>query len=263
MNKVSPELRARLDGLRWTGHCIRLDDDTLTIPGKQPFTDSLRFEAIDRLVRTLMGDVKGLRVADMGSFEGGFAVGFAAQGAEVLGIEARDNNMAKLRVVEEHLAWSNLGFEQADVKDFTAERYGRWDVVLALGVVYHLDQPVEWLHQIAAATDVLVVDTSYAPPDDEFGECRFADRLGPLETVTVGGQAYEGRWFREYAPDQDREPLILASWSNNASLWLTKESLVQALLDAGFASVVEHHDRFTLVDCHAEGRSRVILGAKH
>ena len=99
-------------------------------------------------------------MADLGCLEGGFSLAFAQLGAEVVAIEARAENFEKCRLVQEHFGLPNLRFVQGDVKDFDRARYGDFDVVLALGILYHLDDPVAWLRQVAGATRaVLYVET--------------------------------------------------------------------------------------------------------
>jgi hypothetical protein len=168
------------------------------------------------------------------------------QGAAVLGIEARAKDLEKAGLLKEHFELSGLELLCADVKDFTVERFGTFDVVLALGILYHLDQPVQWLRQVSAATkDVLIVDSHFAPADEpSFKQIdeRFAGMLGELEKMDVGGWNCEGRWFTEYTETEDRELQLWASYSNHKSFWLTKESLLLALARAGFDLVFEQHD---------------------
>ena len=67
-------------------------------------------------------------------------------------------------LVRRHLA---PGLEVMDIKadDLTAERVGRFDVVLFLGVFYHLRDPISVLERIAGiAKEVFVVETSHDGP---------------------------------------------------------------------------------------------------
>src|SRR6185295_179089 len=85
----------------------------------------------------------------------------------VVGVEARALNLAKCRLLQEHFGVPGLEFVQGDVKDVTPERFGSFDAVLALGILYHLDRPVEWLRQLESVTkDVLIVDSHFAPADE-------------------------------------------------------------------------------------------------
>jgi hypothetical protein len=104
---------------------------------------------------------------------------------------------------------------------------------------------VAWLRQVAEATrGVLVVESHYAPADE--AALALIDprlrQLGPLKQIEDRGSRYEGRWFFEYGAEADVESQLWASYSNRNSFWLTKESLLRALLRAGFDLVLEQHD---------------------
>jgi 2-polyprenyl-3-methyl-5-hydroxy-6-metoxy-1,4-benzoquinol methylase len=240
-------LRQRIAEQEWTAHNVRLTPEVTTIPGQPDFMETdLRLRAILRALSVLYrANLTGLRVADLGCLEGGFSLALAQRGMKMLGIEARRKNLEKVLLLKEHFEASNLELMCDDVKNFTRERFGVFDVVLALGILYHLDEPVAWLRQIAETTrGALVVDSHYAPAD-ESSLAQIDPRLSqlsPLERIEVGGEVYEGRWFYEYGKKDDREAQLWASYSNRSSFWLTKESLLRALMRAGFDLVLEQHD---------------------
>jgi SAM-dependent methyltransferase len=240
------ELKSRLAEQQWTAYNIRLSDAVTTMPGTPAFETNVHWLAIRRMLTLLYGGrLDGVRVADLGCLEGGFSLALAQLGAEVTGVEARAQNFAKCRLLQDHFGLPKLRYVQADVKDFQAWRSDEYDVVLALGILYHLEDPVGWLRELAASTRaVLYVDTHFAPNDDgalarlEPG-LRF---LGPLETRRDGGWEYQGRSFHEYDTPEQRDGMLWASYSNADSFWLTKKSLMLLLLRCGFDSVLEHHD---------------------
>lgn len=242
------ELRATLSTQHWTSHNITLATGIMTIPGTPDFMSSdTRLAAIRRIVRTRFGDdISGIRVADLGCLEGGFAAALALDGAVVVGIEARAANVAKADVLRRWFGLATLTIQQADVKTFTAEAFGGFDVVLALGIAYHLDRPAAWLHQIAHATrSLLIVDSHFAPADDAALTEMRADIRGLSALEVEAGTDYVGRWYTEFdegISTAAREDQQWASWSNHRSFWLTEESLLRALIDAGFDNVTQQHD---------------------
>jgi SAM-dependent methyltransferase len=240
-------LRHRLAEQQWTAHNIRLTPDVRTRPGEPDFMETdLRLQAILRSLSLLYRNrLAGLRVADLGCLEGGFSLALAQRGMDVLGIEARRKNLEKALLLKEHFGLTNLELLRDDVKNFTRERHSTFDVVLALGILYHLDEPVAWLRQVAETTrGVLIIDSHYAPAD-EAALARIDPRLrqlGALRALEDRGSLYEGRWYFEYGEEADAESQLWASYSNRSSFWLTKESLLRALLRAGFDLVLEEHD---------------------
>lgn len=242
----SDELRRRLAAQEWTGHNIRLNSDISTMPGRSDFMETdRRLKAILRALSFFYrGQFNGLRVADLGCLEGGFALAMAQEGMDVLGIEARQMNLDKSLLLKEYFDLPQLEFRLDDVKNFSRENFGTFDVVLALGIFYHLNDPVAWLQQVAEATrGVLVIESHYAPADNR--ALKLLDprlKLGPLVQESINGFPFTGRWFFEFEPHADREVMPWASYSNNRSFWLTKESLLRAALRAGFDLVFEQHD---------------------
>lgn len=240
------ELRHRLATQQWTSHNIALTDHISAMPGHPDFIETdLRLKAVLRVLKLLYrGRLANLRVADLGCLEGGYALALAQRGMNVVGIEARAKNLQKAQLLQEHFELPNLEFALGDVKNFTRDEFGDFDVVLALGILYHLDQPPAWLRQIAQATSsLLIIDSHYAPADElslAFIDERLA--LSSLERMEDGPATYEGRWFFEYGEADKREDQLWASYSNRKSFWLTKESLLRAVSSAGFDLVFEQHD---------------------
>jgi SAM-dependent methyltransferase len=180
-----------------------------------------------------------LRIADLGCCGGWFSLALARCGATVIGIEAREQNVEKAR----QGAPKNVEFVIDDVKNFTKEKYGEFDVVLAFGILYHLDSPVEWLHQIARATkEVLLLDTHYAPPEDGLPASEPRPfKLSPIHKMSFQNREYEGRLYGDKR-GHPVETTPHASFSNENSLWLTRSSIHQALICAGFDWVLEQYD---------------------
>src|SRR6185437_15435890 len=94
--------------------------------------------------------------------EGAIAVEFAKHGARVLGIEGREDSVQRANFTAGALRLSNLSFVQDDVRNLSPERYGRFDVVLCLGLLYHLDAAgvVTLVHQLRhVASRVAFIET--------------------------------------------------------------------------------------------------------
>lgn len=172
-----------------------------------------------------------LRVLDLACYEGQFAIEFARLGAEVLGIEGREENVAAARRHAEQWALERLELRQGDVRALARADTGGFDVVLCLGLLYHLDFPdvIGLLERIAEVCDgVAIFDTHI--------------NLGVSRTFHDRGRTYRGRVYIEHsarASDAERESSRWASLDNATSFWPTRASLINALMDAGFTSVYE------------------------
>lgn len=194
------------------------------------------------------------RILDLACLEGGFAAEFAVRGAEVLGIEGRRTNLDRASA---RFPIPNLRFVQDDVRQLTREKYGTFDVVLCLGILYHLDAPdcFRLLESVAeVCTGFAVIDTLIGLERDE--------------VVRYKGNEYWGRYFTEYdrkpSPEQVEESAG-SSIGNLRSFWPTKPSLINAIIDAGFNSVYQFQypawdhesDRLTLIALKGE-RERIL-----
>jgi len=256
------QLRRKLADQEWTSHNIRLSPEITTMPGKPDFfeTDTRLHSILQALPLFYREGLKGLRVADLGCLEGGFALAMAQRGMNVIGIEARHANLTKALLLKEHFELPNLEFRRDDVKNFTRESYGIFDIVLALGILYHLDEPLKWMRQLAAATDgLLIVDSHFAPSHDA-GLALMDQRLGPIQQIKDAETTYEGRWYAECPDAALRKTQLWASYSNTKSFWLTKDSICCGLIQAGFNLVFEQHDAWGDLDVYKFFSTRHVRG---
>jgi 2-polyprenyl-3-methyl-5-hydroxy-6-metoxy-1,4-benzoquinol methylase len=153
--------------------------------------------------------VSDLRILDLASLEGHYSFEFAARGAQVTGIEGRQSNVDKAKALGEKLHLT-VKFIRHDVRNLSVEKHGKFDVVLCLGILYHLDDEdiSPFLKSInEVCEDFAVIDTQVAlKPHERFGK-------------------YSGWYFTEYVrqPSQEeQESCAWASIGNTKSFWPTK-----------------------------------------
>src|SRR6202046_5001162 len=130
-----------LDRLGWY-HSMELPDGRV-IAG---------FQSIERLRARIAqfhipGDLRGKRVLDIGAWDGWFSFEMERRGAEVLAIDNWDNpRFHQARAMLN----SRVEYRQMDMYELTPERVGRFDIVLFLGVLYHLKHPLLALERVCA-----------------------------------------------------------------------------------------------------------------
>lgn len=100
-------------------------------------------------------DLSGKRVLDIGAWDGWFSFEMERRGAQVVAIDVFDNP----RFREMHKIYnSRVDYRQMDV--YQIEALGRFDIVLFLGVLYHLKHPLLALEKVCAVTrDLAAVDS--------------------------------------------------------------------------------------------------------
>jgi tRNA (mo5U34)-methyltransferase len=118
----------------------------------------------DPLVNLFGGSLKGKRVLDLGCNAGFWSLKAIEAGCDyVLGIDGRQMHIDQANLVFEanqvDKARYNFRIGNACTDDFSSE--GPFDIVLCLGLLYHVSRPVELLERVAAVnTDVLLIDTN-------------------------------------------------------------------------------------------------------
>jgi SAM-dependent methyltransferase len=232
---VSDDVREESDGL-----IVRHGAGTVpsgALPDGQAAREDL-VPADERLRRTVqvVADLASkpldeLRVLDLACFEGQFAIEFALQGAEVVGIEGREANLAKARIKAEAHGLERLNLVRGDVRDLRRAQVGGFDVVLCLGLLYHLDFPevIRFLDRVAEVCDGLAIFDTHV-------------NLGWRHRVGDGARTYWGRAYIEHSPRADEVEMERSRWAsldNSRSFWFTRASLTNALMDVGFTSVYE------------------------
>ena len=152
-------LAERVRALDWW-HRIDLGGGVVT-PGRD---DSPAKLARLRLPR----DLSGLRVLDIGAWDGFFSFEAERRGAaEVVAIDGPawergdTSGRACFDLARDALA-SKVQAVPLDVMALSPERVGRFDVVLCLGVLYHLREPWAALERIASVCDGLLVLETHA-----------------------------------------------------------------------------------------------------
>lgn len=104
-------------------------------------------------------DLRGKRVLDVGTRDGFFAFECERRGAEVVAIDHIAPHHTGFEVAKT-IYGSRVEFVQANVYDITPERFGTFDVVLFLGVLYHLRHPLLALDQLrSVCRELLIVES--------------------------------------------------------------------------------------------------------
>ena len=175
-----------------------------------------------------------LRILDLGSHEGCFALEFAIHGAQVVAIEGRETSNAIARANARSRNLSNVEFITDDVRNLSLAKYGKFDVILCSGILYHLPAKdgCEFVQSIAdVCKHLTIIDT-------HVGLLNFR----PTVSCQWRGRIFYGTAFKEHSPGDDVATKLsrqLSSLDNPTSFWMTKSSLLNLLRDVAFTTVFE------------------------
>ena len=144
----------------WRGYNLKLGPDVYTMsPGLVGAAELNILRVLQVVTDHAPKPLSELRILDLGANEGGFATEFASHGARVRSIEGREGHVAKAKFAAECLGLDNVEITQGDVRDLDRERDGGFDVVLCLGILYHLpaEDVYPFLARVASVCDGFTV----------------------------------------------------------------------------------------------------------
>jgi tRNA (mo5U34)-methyltransferase len=232
---LAPELEAELRSpLPWMypwelGHGV-----TVRLAGPElPSVHDTRRAMIEPVVREAI-EAAGpeATVLDLGCNEGWFAHRALDWGAaRVVGLDVRESNVRRARLIAQHYGLDRLRFDRADVFELDLAKLGSFDVVLVLGLIYHLENPVGALRIARALTRGMAVVESQLTAHDE------PIRLGWGSTGEFREET--GHWAAvvEPADEQQDDGNSLASFGGVVSLVPNRAALLDAMAVAGFRNV--------------------------
>jgi SAM-dependent methyltransferase len=156
----------------------------------------------------------------------------------VLGIDGRQMHIDQANFVfeVEGVERSRYDFVEGDLFRVDFREFGRFDVVLCLGLMYHVSKHVELMEKISEVSDdVLLIDTALS----RLAGPRFEVRREPLEDPRMA---------------VDYELVMVPTW----------EAVLALAQQFGYtvAPLKPHFDDYTGSDSYRDGRRRAFLCAK-
>ncbi len=136
-----------------------------------------RLAMVNGVVKSHFGDrLSEIQCIDVGCHEGFYSMAMAALGVpRVVGVDVRDNNLAKARFVVAAKGCSAIEFQTGNCEELSADKLGRFELSLFLGILYHLENPMRCLRNIAALTkELCVIETQVV--DEVVGTTEWGSR---------------------------------------------------------------------------------------
>jgi tRNA (mo5U34)-methyltransferase len=180
----------------------------------------------------LPDDLSGWRALDIGCNAGFYSFELARRGAEVTGIDLDPRYLAQARWAAARMRLEKrVRFEQIQIYDL-APRKEEFDLVLFMGVFYHLRYPLLGLDIVAEKVRRLLVFQTMTLPGKEV-----------VPTPDVAGDSEEGL--------NHRAPLLAAGWPKMAFIehsfnndptnwWVANHAGVEAMLRSSGFRILEY-----------------------
>lgn len=186
-------------GIRWW-HSF----PEFSIMGWKPASDLEReLERID-----LPKDMTGMKVLDVGASDGFFSFECERRGADVTSVETITTGFEKIKELGQYKA------EQQNMSIYNIPDTWSFDLVLCLGVIYHLQHPLLALQRLSKVTKEIIVETAIPDPQ-EF----------PLESPTMYfyKDDYQGDISNWWIPN----PKCVMDMLNTAGFRMTEEPTIE------------------------------------
>jgi protein-L-isoaspartate O-methyltransferase len=216
----------------WRHHNIYLGNGVYTMGEDARDGQQVRLPQLLQLATDLLPmPLENARVLDLAAHEGLFGIEFARRGAEVVAVEIREEHVEKAKFARDVLGLSEMEVRRDDVRNVSPYTDGQFDLVLCLGILYHLDagSTFDLITRLAQlCRRVAIIDTIVS--------------LQPCESFVHDGFTYWGRSVWEHDPAATPDERVRAhgaSFDNRESVWFTKPSLFNLLRRSWFTSVLE------------------------
>ncbi len=122
---------------------------------------------------------------DIGCHEGFYSLAMAKRGVKkVVGMDAREENLRRARFVARAAGAAAIDYQTGRVETLAAELGRSFDLTLFLGLLYHVEDPMHCLRQVAAVTgELCVIETQVVNEVDGETEWGSRDWIRPYQGI--------------------------------------------------------------------------------
>jgi tRNA (mo5U34)-methyltransferase len=195
-------------------------------------------------------DLSGLFLADVGASNGYFSFEARKRGARVVAFDHRHRDNSGFAVAQHINGLDGIEHHQVNALDLSPERHGRFDIVLVLGLLYHVSSPLVALARCATLSLQRLLVESYC-----------IDSTLPRKL--------RAQPLMRFIPDCERFPERGHLNRDRSNFWgLTSTCIQRMIEDVGFAvDRVELSADRVLIDAHRvveedETRSELAVGVR-
>ncbi len=108
---------------------------------------------------------------DIGCHEGFYALAMARRGMNVTAVDAREENLTRARFVAQAMGIDNVTYSPGRVETLAKDQNRTYELTLFLGVLYHVEDPMLCLRQVAAVTrDMCIIETQVVDEVEGYAE---------------------------------------------------------------------------------------------
>lgn len=207
------------------------------LPSNEPFqagTISLAEDWRIKLFLAEVGDaIQNMSILELGPLEGGHSLMLARAGAKrILGVEGNPMAFLKCLAIKEMFHINNANYLLGNFVHFArvaANSGVKYDAVVAIGVLYHMTDPVRLLYDLSRITSKIVLWTHVY---DTRVDMKEKYNWGEVTTATVEGFTHTLHCHNYFV----KSATFLGGPDSNAC-WLEREDIIGAMEAFGFQQV--------------------------
>src|SRR5665213_3125549 len=148
-------------------------ETTPAIPASVVDIFDTRLQMVNAAVDAHFGDrLRDIECLDIGCHEGFYSLAMARRGVRhVTGVDVREENLKRARFVAEAMGLCGIDYQCGRVETLASEQARTFDLTLFLGVLYHVEDPMRCLRQVAAVTgELCILETQVVEEVEGFAE---------------------------------------------------------------------------------------------
>ena len=132
---------------------------TPAIPASVVDIFNTRLEMVMGAVDRHFGDrLRDIECLDIGCHEGFYSLAMSKRGVRaIVGVDARLENLSRARFVANAMGIEGIDYRLGCVETLAADQARTFELTLFLGLLYHVEDPMRCLRQVAAVTGELCV----------------------------------------------------------------------------------------------------------
>ena len=183
------------------------------------------------------GGIAGKSVLELGPFEGYQTYWLEKLGADVVSVEGNNVNFLKCLCLKEMLGMKSK-ISLGGIMEELRNPGKKYDIVWASGVLYHMDEPVEFIEKACDASDFVYVWTAYF--DEEriaalpFDSKLFLPQFNQVRSVAGRDMTLHARTYGISVNYEDDIPMYWEGAPKDLTMWMTIEDIYAVFASKGF-----------------------------
>jgi ubiquinone/menaquinone biosynthesis C-methylase UbiE len=153
-------------------------------PGVVEIFDT-RLRMVEGAVTAHFGSrLRDIECLDIGCHEGFYSLAMARLVRRVAAVDARPENLSRARFVAHAMGIENIEYRQGRVESLAADQARSFELTLFLGLLYHVEDPMRCLRQVAEVTgELCLIETQVVDEVEGYAEWGSRDWTRPYQGI--------------------------------------------------------------------------------